>query len=166
MQKHLIQRYNQTRSENTTATHSLHPPPFQRYSGMEICSNISQDRGRALFCSSISQSCHCYLRRQNTLSINAKQNFKKGSLKRGKEEFSWKENRKGQVTELRLMDYFLCVHILSPFSHVRLSATPWPVARQAPLSMGFSRQEYRSRLPFSSPGDLPDPVLEPGSPAL
>ena len=45
-------------------------------------------------------------------------------------------------------------------------ATPWTVARQAPLSMGFSRQEYWSGLPFPSPGDLPNPGIEPGSPAL
>ena len=45
-------------------------------------------------------------------------------------------------------------------------ATPWTVAYQAPPSMGFSRQEYWSGLPFSSPGDLPDPGIEPGSPAL
>ena len=45
-------------------------------------------------------------------------------------------------------------------------ATPWSVAQQAPLSMGFSRQEYWSRLPFSSPGDLPDPGTELESPAL
>ena len=44
--------------------------------------------------------------------------------------------------------------------------TPWTVARQAPLSMGFSRQEYWSGLPFPSPGDLPDPGIEPRSPAL
>ena len=44
--------------------------------------------------------------------------------------------------------------------------TPWTVARQAPLSMGFSRQEYWSGLPFPSPGDLPNPGIEPGSPAL
>ena len=44
--------------------------------------------------------------------------------------------------------------------------TPWTVARQAPLSMGFSRQEYWSGLPFPSPGDLPDPGIEPWSPAL
>ena len=43
---------------------------------------------------------------------------------------------------------------------------PWSVACQAPLSMEFSRQEYWSGLPFSSPGDLPDPGIEPGSPAL
>jgi len=45
-------------------------------------------------------------------------------------------------------------------------ATPWAVAHQAFLSMGFPRQEYRRGLPFSSPGDLPDPVIEPLSPAL
>ena len=50
-------------------------------------------------------------------------------------------------------------------SHVRLFATLWTVAYQASLSMGFSRQEYCSGLPFPSPGDLPDPGMEPGSPA-
>ena len=50
-------------------------------------------------------------------------------------------------------------------SHVRLFATPWSVASQAPLFMGFSRQEYWSELPFPSPGDLPDPGIEPMSPA-
>ena len=48
-------------------------------------------------------------------------------------------------------------------SRVRLFATPWTVAYQAPLSMGFSRQEYWSGLPFPSPGDLPDPGIEPTS---
>ena len=43
--------------------------------------------------------------------------------------------------------------------------TPWTVARQASLSMGFSRQKYWSGLPFPSPVDLPDPGIEPGSPA-
>ena len=50
-------------------------------------------------------------------------------------------------------------------SHVRLFAGPWTVACQAPPSMGFSRQEYWSGLPFPSPGDLPDPGIEAGSPA-
>ena len=44
--------------------------------------------------------------------------------------------------------------------------TPWTVAHQAPLSIGFSRQGYWSGLPFSSPGDLPDPGIESISPAL
>ena len=51
-------------------------------------------------------------------------------------------------------------------SRVRLFLTPWTVAYQAPPSMGFSRQECWSGLPFPSPGDLPDPGIEPGSPAL
>ena len=46
------------------------------------------------------------------------------------------------------------------------SATPWTVARQTPLFMGFSRQEYWSGLPFPSPLDLPNPGTEPRSPAL
>ena len=45
-------------------------------------------------------------------------------------------------------------------------AIPWTIARQAPLSMGFSRQEYWSGLPFPSPEDLPDPGIKPRSPAL
>ena len=51
-------------------------------------------------------------------------------------------------------------------SCVRLFVTLWTVAHQAPLSMGFSRQEYWSGLLFPSPGDLPNPGIEPGSPVL
>ena len=51
-------------------------------------------------------------------------------------------------------------------SRVRLFPTPWTVAHQAPPSMGFSRQEYWSGLPFPSPGDLSDPGIKPRSPAL
>ena len=54
-------------------------------------------------------------------------------------------------------------------SHVQLFATPCTVGNQAPLSMEFSRQEYWSRLPFASPGDLPDQGIKPtslASPAL
>ena len=51
-------------------------------------------------------------------------------------------------------------------SLVWLFATPWTVACQTPLSMEFSRQEYWNGLPLPSPGDLPDPGIEPGSPAL
>ena len=55
---------------------------------------------------------------------------------------------------------------LKSLSRVRLLATPWTVAYQSPPSMGFSRQEYWSGLPFPSPGGLPNPGIEPGSPAL
>ena len=51
-------------------------------------------------------------------------------------------------------------------SCVQLFATPWIVAHQTPLSMGFSRQEYWSGLPFPFSGDLPDPGIEPESPAM
>ena len=55
---------------------------------------------------------------------------------------------------------------VTSLSHVQLFTAPWTVAYQVPLSMGFSRQEYWSGLPFPSPGDLPNRGIEPGSPAL
>ena len=55
------------------------------------------------------------------------------------------------------------VCVLSRFSHVRLCATPWTVAHLAPLSVGFSRQEYWSGLPCPPPGDLPNPEVKPSS---
>ena len=55
---------------------------------------------------------------------------------------------------------------VKPLTRVRLFVTPWNIAYQAPWSMGFSRQEYWSGLPFPSPGDLPDPGIEPRSPTL
>ena len=54
----------------------------------------------------------------------------------------------------------------SVLSHVQGFVTPWTVVHQAPLSIKFSRQEYWSMLPFPSPGDLPDPGIEPTSRAL
>ena len=54
----------------------------------------------------------------------------------------------------------------SELSCVQLFETPWTVAYQAPSSMGFSRQEYWSGLPLPSPGDLPNPGIEPRSPTL
>ena len=51
-------------------------------------------------------------------------------------------------------------------SRVQLFATPWTVVYQAPPSIGFSKQQYWSGLLFPSPGDLPNPGIEPGSPAL
>ena len=54
----------------------------------------------------------------------------------------------------------------SPFSCVQLFVIPWTVTFQAPLSMGFPRQEYWSGLPFPSPGHLPDPGIKLASPAL
>ena len=71
---------------------------------------------------------------------------------------SWKEHRiqgKNKQTQ--------CVCVLSCFSRVWLFVTPWTVAHQAPLSMGFSRQEHWSGLPLPSPGDLSNPGIEPMS---
>ena len=60
-----------------------------------------------------------------------------------------------------------CMHVhAQSLSRVRLLATLWPVACQAPLSMGFSRQAYWSGEPFPSPRDLPNPGIKPGSHAL
>ena len=70
----------------------------------------------------------------------------------------------GNDTQLRI-----CACMLSCFSHVQLFATLWTLACQAPLSMGFSRQEYWSGLPCPPPEDLPDPGIKPlslTSPAL
>ena len=63
---------------------------------------------------------------------------------------------------LNLIEVRVCM--LSCFSCV-LFATPWTIAHQAPLSMGFARQEYWSESPFHSPGDLPNPGINPVSPA-
>ena len=58
----------------------------------------------------------------------------------------------------------MCVCVRSYFSRIQLFVTPWTVAHQAPLSMGFPREEYRSGLLFPPPGDLSDPGIEPMSP--
>ena len=56
--------------------------------------------------------------------------------------------------------------MLSRFSRVRFFVTLWTVTCQPPLSMGFSKQEYQSQLPCSLPGNLPNPGIKPGFPAL
>ena len=67
-----------------------------------------------------------------------------------------------QVPEFKICKWEL---LFKSLSHVWLFATPLTVAHQSPLSMGFSRQEYWSGLPFPSPGDLCNPGIEPGYPA-
>ena len=61
---------------------------------------------------------------------------------------------------------YIAACVLSFFSCVRLFVTLWIIASQAPLSMGFSRQEYWNRFPFPSPGELPKPGIQPRSPTL
>ena len=74
----------------------------------------------------------------------------------------WKRGSYSQLST----KYINSLYEVKSLSHVRLFATPWTVANQAPPSMGFSRQEYWNGLPFPSPGDLPHPGIQPGSPAL
>ena len=62
--------------------------------------------------------------------------------------------------------WVLVIVIVQLLSRILLFLTPWTVARQAPLSMGFPWQEYWRGLPFPSPGDLPHPRIKPESPAL
>ena len=76
-----------------------------------------------------------------------------------KQSSEFKEFRQGLVSGTEESEVKL-------LSRVRLFATPWTVVLQAPSAMEFSRHEYWSRLPFPSPGDLPDPGIEPGSPTL
>ena len=75
------------------------------------------------------------------------------------------------VESLRYSPKTITTLLISYESEVKVSrallfVTPWTIVHQAPLSMGFSRQEYWSGLPFPSPGDLPDPGIEPKSPTL
>ena len=71
-----------------------------------------------------------------------------------------------QQQQQQNLEIELCVLCVELLSHIRLFAAPWTVACQASLSIGFSRQEYWSVLPFPFPGDLPTPRFKPGSPTL
>ena len=82
---------------------------------------------------------------------------REGWRKEEKSKKKWRKRGREGKTEAKKN---VCAHVLS---HV---ATFWTVAHQAPLSMGFFRQEYWSGLPFFPPGDLPDSGIEPASPAL
>ena len=69
----------------------------------------------------------------------------------------------GGVTVDRFLRASASLSALSRFRHVQLFVTPWTIACQAPLSMGFSRQEHWSGFPCPPPGDLPDPGIKPSS---
>ena len=78
-----------------------------------------------------------------------------------------KESRKYFKTTTKKMQLIKSMKVkvkMKSLSHVQLFATPWTGAYQDPMSMGFSRQEYWSGLPFPSSGDLPDPGIKPRSP--
>ena len=82
----------------------------------------------------------------------------------------YKNTARREKEQIRDISYLLTCEKwkvkVKPLSRVWLFTTPWTVAYQALWSMGFSRQEYWSGLPFPSPGDLPKPRIEPRSPAL
>ena len=76
-----------------------------------------------------------------------------------------KDKIENQQGEKKTCEYaHVYIYKVKSLSRVRLFVTPWTITYQAPLSMGFSRQEYWSGLPFPSPEDLPDSGIEPGSP--
>ena len=83
----------------------------------------------------------------------------------GKKEESVQSNSESQI-QLPATDYSTWLSNACVLRRVRFFATPRTVAHQAPLSMGFHRQEYWRGLSFPSPGDLSDPGIEPVSPAL
>ena len=75
------------------------------------------------------------------------------------------QSPKTVTLEMRVLIHEVCGGSLV-IKSCPISVTPWTVAHQAPLPMGFSRPGYWSGLPFPSPGDLPNPGIDPGSPAL
>ena len=80
--------------------------------------------------------------------------------------FAFQRDHMGYVVESGLEEARVDVVVFESLSHVQLFVTLWTIAHQAPLSMGFSRQEYWSGLPCPPPGDLPNSGTEPMSPAL
>ena len=78
----------------------------------------------------------------------------------------WIDNTRKKYRGTWKFLFLICKKWKWKWSRVQLFVTPWTVAYQAPPSMEFSRQEYWSGLPFSSPGDLPDPGIEPWSSAF
>ena len=103
------------------------------------------------------------LQRKQEYIIEKRQSSKSGAWKPGK--LCVKKQNKNEIrTFFHMIDKK--EKKVKSLCHVQLFMTSWTVAYQAPPFMGFSRQEYWSGLLFPSPGDLPDPGIEPGSPAL
>ena len=80
-------------------------------------------------------------------------------------DFAEVQHCQGEILVFHWCASVCSANVLSHFSPVWLFATPWSVARRTPLSLGFFKQEYWSGLPCPSPGDLPNPEIESGSPA-
>ena len=89
----------------------------------------------------------------------------KSEVNRIKCEMFFNKYTRSRKVLMSSLIFNVCTYV-KVVSCVQVFATPWTVAHQATLSMGFSRQEYWSGLPFPSPGDLPKPGIEPMSPTL
>ena len=98
--------------------------------------------------------------------ISGSSSFPKSSLKSESSWFTYYWSLAWIILSITLLEYEVKWSELKLLSRVRLFATPWTVAYQASQSMEFSRHEYWSGLPFPSPGDLPNPGIEPWSPTL
>ena len=100
--------------------------------------------------------------------LSIKKERKEGGRKKGRKERKRerKKRRKGEREKGRKEGRKEGRKKVKLLGGVQFFVTLWTVARQAPLSMGFSRQEYWSGLPFPSPGDLPNPGIKPRSPML
>ena len=95
-------------------------------------------------------------------------NLENSAVATGLEKLSFHSNPKERQCQRMLKLQHNCTHLslVQSLSRVGLLVTPWTAAHQAPPSMEFSRQEYWSGLPFTSPRSLPDTRIEPGSPSL
>ena len=104
--------------------------------------------------------------RANSLEITLMLGKIEGRRKRGRQRMRWLDGITDSM-DVSLSSSFLYMNEwMKSLSHVWLFATPWTIACQAPVSKGFTRQEYWSGLPFPSPGDLPRLGIEPRSPTL
>ena len=119
-----------------------------------VSQNIRKRFGKTLICLENQNSCNCarwhtYVSKRNKLILNKKLQVVKRIKK--KKETIQRQGKLG-IDKKSLIQMLLL--LLSHFSRVWLSVTPWTAACQAPLSMGFSRQEYWSGLPFPSPTQM------------
>ena len=123
--------------------------------------DLEHSLGTNLPFTTVTESCWCNLNHIPNLNHEEMGNVVLHNLVSEGQEASQKEN--GVKNEWARPPYPPHAYVLSPFSCVSFFATLWTLASQAPLSMGFSRQEYWSGLSCPPPGDLPNPGIKPVS---